>query len=100
MDHENHEWGHVENLYSDFGVTVRRVYLDKGQVYSVKVDNGFSSSVSIVSGYGIVYDTHASMEIKPGRVIVDGVRQRGEYELKATSSRGLTFIETAARAIS
>lgn len=100
MDHENHEWGHAENLYSDFGVAVKRVYLDKGKVYSVRADSGFSSSIAIISGYGVVRNTHASIEIKPGRVVDASAYQRSEYELEATSSGGLAFIETTARAIS
>lgn len=98
MDHKNFDWGHIEELYNDYGVSVRRVYVDRRHKYVVEKDNGFSCSVAIVSGYGIVKSANVSIEIKPGRVLdIDGGRYKS-LEIEATSSGGLSLVETRARA--
>ena len=97
MDHKNYEWGHVEDLYDDFGVSVRRVYVDRGKVYVVWTPNGFSSAVVVTSGYGIVRFSNASMEIQPGRIIDAETYNGRTYLLEATAASGLSFVETVAR---
>lgn len=104
MDHKNYEWGHCEDLYEDFGVSVRRVYVDRGKTYTVTAQGGFSSAVTVISGYGVmrfssgvVRFSNTSIEIKPGRVI-DAEKYKGRtYLLEATSNSGLSFVETVTR---
>jgi|LakMenE18May11ns_1017448.scaffolds.fasta_scaffold9924230_1 hypothetical protein len=104
MEHENHDWGHLEDLYTDFGVSVKRVYLDRGKTYTVQAPGGFSSAVAITSGYGVmrfssgvVRFSNTSIEIKPGRII-DAEKYKGRtYLLEATAASGLSFIETTTR---
>lgn len=97
MDHRNYEWGHCEDLYKDFGVSVRRVYVDQGKAYTVLAPGGFSSAVAVTSGYGIVRFSHTSMEIKPGRIIDAETYTGRTYLLEATAASGLSFVETIAR---
>lgn len=97
MDHKNYDWGHCEDLYEDFGVLVRRVYVDRGKTYTVTAPGGFSSSVAVTSGYGVVRFSNASIEIKPGRVIDAEAYKGRTYALEATARSGLSFVETTTR---
>ena len=104
MEHENYDWGHLEDLYADFGVSVKRVYVDRGKTYAVQVPGGFSSAVTITSGYGVMRFSsgvtrfsNTSIEIKPGRVIDAGKYKGRTYLLEATAASGLSFVETTTR---
>lgn len=97
MDHKNYEWGHCEDLYEDFGVSVKRVYVDRGKVYTVSAPGGFSSAVAVTSGYGVVRFSNTSIEIKPGRVIDAETYKGRTYSLEATANSGLSFVETVTR---
>ena len=97
MDHKNYEWGHVEDLYEDFGVFVRRVYVDQGKAYTVLAPGGFSSTVIVTSGYGVARFSNTSIEMQPGKVIDAEAHGERTYLLEATANSGLSFVETAAR---
>ncbi len=83
---------------------MRRVYIERGKTYTVTVPGGFSSAVTITSGYGVMRFSsgvtrfsNTSIEIKPGRVIDAGKYKGRTYLLEATAASGLSFIETTTR---